>query len=54
MFTIGKLASRIRNSRELPAFLIHYYLAAISGCLKDPEVLNQPCFDDLLVELPVG
>lgn len=54
MLTMHSLASRIRNSREIPAFLIAYYLAAIPASLKDPEVLNQPCFDDLLLPLPVS
>ena len=53
MFTMEKLASRIRNSREIPAFLIHYFLAALPVSLKDPEVLNHPCFEDLLLPLPV-
>ena len=54
MHTIHNLALRLRQSREPTAFLVAQFLAALPTSLKEPEVLNNPIYEDLLLPLPVG
>lgn len=53
MQTIHDLAVRLRNSREMPAFLAQYFMSVLPASLKEPDMINQPMFDDLLLPLSV-
>ena len=53
MRTIHDLAVRLRHSRETPAFLAQYFMSVLPASLKEPDMINQLMFDDLLLPLSV-
>ena len=53
MYTIHNLALRLRQSREPTAFLVAQFLATLPASFKEPELLNNPMYEDLLLPLSV-
>lgn len=47
--TLEDLAARFDASREPHAFLVTYFLTALAASLKEPDVMNQVCFQELLM-----
>ena len=46
--TLEDLVARFDASREPHAFLVTYFLTALAASLKEPDVMNQVCFQELL------
>lgn len=46
--TLEDLTVRFAASREPHAFLVTYFLTALAVSLKEPDVMNQVCFQELL------
>ncbi len=46
--TLEDLTARFDASREPHAFFVTYFLTALAASLKEPDVMNQVCFQELL------